>query len=649
MPIPIPSLDDRSFQDIVDEAKRLIPRYCPEWTNHNVADPGVALIELFAWMTEMAIFRLNQVPDRLYLHFLNMIGIELFPPSVARGDLLFELSAVLDRAVVIPSGTEVATAGPTVSSPVVFSTTDELVVRPPSFISAKTGLANNDELFVDVFDELRFDGGEVRCFASDPIEPGDAVYLGFAESLSGHLIRLSISASIEGIGVDPRNAPIVWETFVGDTWLPVEVRSDTTGGLNRDGSVVVIVPRGTTPLILGGTRAFWLRARLVEPREGQPFYKATPRISALQAEALGGIVAAEQSSAGPREILGSSTGQPGQSFELSQAPVLVPKGRDAGRLTVGTDTVPWEKVEDFSASGPGDRHYVLHGSSGLIEFGPIVRYGDGSARQHGMIPPDGAEIAIEGCRFGGGAAGNVGSGTLTVLRSSVPFVDSVTNPEPATGGVDGETIENAKLRGPLSLRTGERAVTIRDFERLTFEATPEVARVRCLAPSSGGDPVRLLVVPTVVKPHDELVIDDFALSDALVADVSSYLEPRRLLGSTVEIGTPYYQGVTVAVLLHALPGRPVSLIRQRCLDLLHHRINPLSGGPNGTGWPFSVDLSTAHLTELLEGVEGVDRIEEIILFEYDLRTGMRSGPGSEIIRLDADSLFLSARHQVVVR
>ena len=87
MPLPAPQLDDRKFQDIVDEAKRLIPRYCPEWTNHNVSDPGVALIELFAWMSEMVLYRVNQVPERLYVHFLNMVGIEPFPPSVARVDL----------------------------------------------------------------------------------------------------------------------------------------------------------------------------------------------------------------------------------------------------------------------------------------------------------------------------------------------------------------------------------------------------------------------------------------------------------------------------------------------------------------------------------------------------------------------------------
>ena len=93
MPLDPPNLDDRTFQDIVDETKRLIPRFTPEWTNHNVSDPGVALIELFAWVSEMVLYRVNQVPDRMYVHFLNLVGIEPFPPSVARANLTFWLSA----------------------------------------------------------------------------------------------------------------------------------------------------------------------------------------------------------------------------------------------------------------------------------------------------------------------------------------------------------------------------------------------------------------------------------------------------------------------------------------------------------------------------------------------------------------------------
>jgi predicted phage baseplate assembly protein len=190
---------------------------------------------------------------------------------------------------------------------------------------------------------------------------------------------------------------------------------------------------------------------------------------------------------------------------------------------------------------------------------------------------------------------------------------------------------------------------VRDFERLTLEASSEVARVRCLAPDSEAGPVRLLVVPQLRAAPDAHEIDDFALSDPLVDTITAHLEPRRLLGTTVSIGTPYYQGVTIAALVQALPGRPATLVRQRAEDLLYRYVNPLTGGTTGEGWPFDVDLNAAPIAELLEAIEGVERVDEVLLFEFDLRTGRRYGIGKELIRLDRQSLFLSAHHQVVVR
>jgi predicted phage baseplate assembly protein len=243
----------------------------------------------------------------------------------------------------------------------------------------------------------------------------------------------------------------------------------------------------------------------------------------------------------------------------------------------------------------------------------------------------------------------VGAGTLTVLRTTVPFIDRVSNLGAATGGVDAETVENAKLRGPMTLRTGSRAVTARDYERLTLESSVEVARARCLPPSEAGGPVRLLVVPNVGSRPETHQLDDFALSEQLRETISEHLDERRVLGTTLEVGVPYYQGVSVAVLISSLPARPATLVRQRAMDLLYQFVNPLTGGPERNGWPFDTDINAAPIAQMLEAVEGVDRVEEVLLFEYDLRNGRRYGSGKEMIRLDQHSLFLSASHQVVVR
>src|SRR5581483_1693084 len=93
MALPAPNLDDRRFQNLVDDAKRLVQRRCPEWTDHNVSDPGVTLIETFAYMTDMLLYRLNRVPDRHYIKFLELMGVRLFPPTAATTDITFWLSA----------------------------------------------------------------------------------------------------------------------------------------------------------------------------------------------------------------------------------------------------------------------------------------------------------------------------------------------------------------------------------------------------------------------------------------------------------------------------------------------------------------------------------------------------------------------------
>ncbi len=650
MPLPTPGLDDRTFQDIVDEAKRLIPQYCPEWTNHNVSDPGVALIELFAWMSEMVLYRVNQVPERLYTHFLNMVGIEPFAPSVARSDVTFWLSAVLDAPVVVPSGSEVTTVASTSGDgdSIVFSTVADLTIAPPRLAAAMT-VSHGGSRVLDVWDDVRLSATGAVVFASPEMTPGDTFCLGFRDTLAGMVIRLDVEAEAEGIGVDPTAPPLSWEVWNGEGWLPCTVYEDSTGGLNRAGSIALLVPVEHVPLSIGNLAAYWLRARLLTPPAGRPQYQASPRVRGITASALGGTVTAEHAERFPGEQIGRSDGGPGQTFGVSRHPVLPRVDSEVVEVVDGDTATVWTEVEDFSESGPRDRHVVWDDSTGVVHFGPRVRYPDGSVRQHGAVPRDGSTIRVTAFRSGGGARGNVGARTLTLMRSSVPYVSGAVNLLPATGGVDAETVAEAKVRGPLTLRTGQRAVTAGDYERLTRECSTEVARARCLDAGRGNGAVSLLVVPQVVGPPAMHEIDDFAISPTLMQTITDHLDERRVIGTAVEVSTPYYQGVSVVALVHATPGRPDALVRQRANDALCRFINPLTGGVEGTGWPFAADLNVATITQLLESVDGVERVEEALLFEYDLRSGTRLGSAKEVIRLDRQSLFLSARHQVVVR
>src|SRR6266446_7602821 len=130
MALAAPNLDDRDFQALVDEAKRYVQQHCPEWTDHNVSDPGVTMIELFAHMVDQLIYRLNRVPDRHYIKFLELIGVRLLPPTAAETDVTFWLSAAQPETLTIATGTEVATIRTETEEAIPFQVTRSLDIVP---------------------------------------------------------------------------------------------------------------------------------------------------------------------------------------------------------------------------------------------------------------------------------------------------------------------------------------------------------------------------------------------------------------------------------------------------------------------------------------------------------------------------------------
>src|SRR6266850_7376413 len=108
MPLLLPNLDDRRWAELVDEGRALIPVYGPEWTDHNAHDPGITLMELSAWITEMDIYQLNQVSDADRRKFLKLVGVATRPPLPARAVLSFAVSST--TPVMLPEGLEVETA-----------------------------------------------------------------------------------------------------------------------------------------------------------------------------------------------------------------------------------------------------------------------------------------------------------------------------------------------------------------------------------------------------------------------------------------------------------------------------------------------------------------------------------------------------------
>ena len=107
MSLTVPNLDDRDFHQLMEEARRIVAKGCPEWTDLSPGDPGLAIIEVFAHLTEVLIYRLNRLPEKVYVELLRLIGSRLEPPVSASVVLRFSRSQESNRAIEIPRGTRV--------------------------------------------------------------------------------------------------------------------------------------------------------------------------------------------------------------------------------------------------------------------------------------------------------------------------------------------------------------------------------------------------------------------------------------------------------------------------------------------------------------------------------------------------------------
>ncbi len=654
------NLDDRRFQDIVDEAKRLIPRYAPEWTDHNASDPGITLIELFAWMTEMILYRTNRVPDKVLIRLLELIGAKLEPPRAAQAAITFYVSASQDTDITIPEGIEIATVRTENSDSIIFSNESAFQIHPPKTLAAFT---NTDSRWVNHdLRQLALPGTQVAMFGTPPAI-NDAFYIALENDLSYHVLAMQFQVEVAGgAGVDPTCPPIEWQVWQGNItkWVKCEVEYDGTGGFNTPGELILHLPKMTAGAFQG-MNAFWIRVVMITPTSESGSYKVSPDLEGVTLESRGCTLIARHAVSVRNEYLGESDGTPGQVFTLSQRPVLA---RDPARDYVlvqepGLPETAWQEVNDFADSNANDTHYVLDSLDGTITLGPTLPQTTGQVYSFSRVPAKGSSLHFTRYQHGGGSIGNVPKGALYVLRSSVPYIARAINRSPATGGADGQNLEDAKRQAPALLRARSRAVTSDDFE-YHAERINGVARAKTLAPSEHpqrpGDPkpgqVMMLIIPEVQNPTGRISPDDLTLPADLRAAVFSTLNDKRLVGTQLEVRAPQYIWISVQAKLRltARATDPIVAVetRSQAEALLYHYLNPIVGGSQQQGWGFGRDLHTAELYALLQRVPGVEFVEEVLVGISTPGASTAPTPAPARLTLARDAIIASDAHRVVI-
>jgi len=342
------------------------------------------------------------------------------------------------------------------------------------------------------------------------------------------------------------------------------------------------------------------------------------------------------------ELCGTGTGMPGQSVRVARAPIVAPNlpgmellvgvelddsARGLNALTLeceGKSFRIWREVESFNNLGDERYAYVVDRYGGLITFAPSLRtLGEGGVLRPDQellaeVPPSGQEIRVW-YRHGGGSSGNVRPGTLSNLKPPIDGI-SVTNVRAASGGTPAESLENAIARGPLSLRSLERAVTARDFELLAVRSSGGVNRALACADAAlwvHGAPgaVNVTVIPSLddaTSPVTLQLLRDSA-SEATLQQVKRGLDARRPLGTSCVVNWARYKSVHVKADITVYPGEDGGALRLRVVSKLNQLIDPLSRGSDRPGWPFGRSITTWDVLRSIGAQAGIAGISNVRL------------------------------------
>ncbi len=328
------------------------------------------------------------------------------------------------------------------------------------------------------------------------------------------------------------------------------------------------------------------------------------------------------------EILGSSDGTPGQEYVFSRRPVIneeiwvnelsslssgerselmekTPSSVSEAKDADGNTTefwVKWKRVDDFLNSKQGDRHYVLDGTMGTVNVGDGI---------NGRVPPIGRDNIKANYQTGGGMAGNVNAGEIASLKSSLPFIDGVTNPEMADGGADTEALDELLIRGPQHIKNRAHAVAREDFEWMALEASRKIVRAKCI-PALDKECrfkpgwVTLIIVP---QSSEKMPVPSVGLKGL----VMKYVEERSAGVLTVPqrlvVKGPGYLGVSISAVLIARSIDRIPLIEKDARLKVRKFLHPLTGGNMGGGWEFGRLPCLSDFYRILEGIDGVDHVE----------------------------------------
>ena len=646
--IKLPNLDDQNYDDIVETARRRVMQYFPEWTNFNPSDPGVTVLELFAWLKEMQQYHLNRITSSGVISCLRLLGLSpnrARPAKVTamlRHDGSYSLAVgspfVNDENLVFETVSPVSSDGASMSGlwidsgsgPVLLSRTlyDKGLVIEPFGAEEKEGaclyigfsnpISPQLKLYFEIFDDYPVR----RSPFGDILEPSRDIQWTYGPEfdIAHDVYDMTRGFSVSGeisIGTDEKwkaskPAPEMPELF----WVCARLMSKGA----EESPKIRRIFKDFAALIQRETHC---RIKELSPEKGiitlsdhlglygehvlfaaeQGGWRQIPDVSAERSDVCAGIDTGGDDSSvyrvvsvkkGSSVFLSTKTDLPGITLE-----VLTDGFIEELSLMIldGSIWYDWEYKDDLHTAGPYDRVFTIDRESGSVVFGDNA---------HGACPPAGYDnILLSLLRVTKGALGNIMPHSLAGIAPGelCPVPDNIS---PASGGANPETLQQVLSRVSRLLAPGDRLVSRSDYEK-SAAATPgtRILKVRALEgydlkTGSTNIPGRVTVV---IQPYSEA---NMPLPDArLMGRVRRHLEKGRLLGSRIEVAAPEYVPVSVrAEVMVAENSGADDSIRES----LNRFLSPTEG-VGGIGDPVRL----SDVTAVIGKCAGVRRVIGVVL------------------------------------
>ena len=518
--LPPLSLDDDSFENLIEEYRSRIAGIFPEWTNYNYSDPGITFLELFAWLRENQQYYMEQLGPDHYREFFRLAGFAQYGRQCARV-LAEAVPGSFRGAVTIPAGSSF------LSGNLSFETTGDEFVPDARIVRAVHLNKDGKAVFSISTGQLSYQGAySFSPFGQEP-EGGSSMKVSVKGSIPEKQ-EFRLTLLLRPNGRNPERAHVSedltslsWEYKTAAGYSPLTVISDETRGLLYSGRVTLRMDKGAP----AGGRDAEIRVSLVSGT-----YDIAPVITGMSLSQIE-LSQIKTHTWDEGITLADGTGFPDQVCEIPQKDLLESSLKvEVEDITHPGRLVPWTRTSNILSCGPEGQCFLADETNGTI------RFGNG---WHGM-PPEG-RIVLKAVTETAGSNGNIKAGSVIVpvpvKKTGLRFLMTTL----LSPGRDPETREETLLRIIRDKDRIVRAVTLDDYEHLAMHA-PGLCIHSCHAWTDSGEP---MTVHLAVRPGDGK--STAALTEQQQRILTRYLEDKSLIGTKLRLHSPAYIRVDVSV------------------------------------------------------------------------------------------------------